>query len=153
MSQKPAPPASRAPHVQAALARAAQAKLPARADSTRRPLGPAGKKWTAAPPPRVLQRAEAKVAKEEPKKQKILDLRPKVQGDPNPLSNYETWIPAIKNAAQYGVDKAPIVYVMNGWHSENPGTLYERLHFDISLDGSIKLHVYYDPGSNSVSIA
>lgn len=162
MPAKPTPPGARAPHVQAALARTAQPKMPERVNPVQRSLAPAQQKWRASHPPgtHVVQKADQKKeetkkvepTKEEPKKQKILDLRPKVQGDPNPLSNYEAWIPVITNAAQYGIDKAPLVYVTNGWHYENPNTQFQRLHFDISLDGSNKLHVYFDPFSGTVSI-
>ena len=144
MPEKPAPSVFRAAHVQAALARAVQAKMPERVNPARRASGPALVT-------RVIQKADAQ--KKEPEKPKILDLRPKAYGDPNPLSNYQAWIPAITNAAQYGVDKAAIVYVTNGWHWQNPGTPIQRLHFDISLDGgATKLHVYHDSVKNTVSI-
>jgi hypothetical protein len=106
---------------------------------------------------RAVQRAtEAKADKDAPKKeepkQKIVDMRPKIQGDKTPMSNYEDNIAGITNAAKYGVDKAPIVYVMGGWHAQNQGTPIESWHFDISLDGSTRLHVYFDSMSGSVSI-
>jgi len=129
-----------APHLQTALGGRIQSK-PARA------------KILAVP---VIQRSAEKKddqPKADPPKQKILDLRPKRFNDQHPMSNYEASIASIKNAAAYGVDKAPLVYVTSGWHEQNPGTPIAKWHFDISLDGSTQLHVYWDPKEESVSIA